>query len=84
MAARRAQRLFGLRRRIWRINLTLVGILLVSHISLKFVLPGFPAAEYLATELGILEAGTFFLTRRIIRAEESLKREFSSEIEPDS
>ena len=77
--AERAVRLFKIRKGIWRLNLALVGVLVVSHVAMKFVIPGFQAAEYLATELAVLEAATVVVTRRMVRREEALEREFSEE-----
>jgi len=74
--AGRALRLFKFRKLIWKVNLALVGILLVTHVSLKLTIPGFPAAEYLATEIGVLEAATLIVTRRMMRKEEQLKKDF--------
>jgi len=47
LIADRAEKLLETRRLIWKVNLTLVVVLLVSHVSLKFLIPGFSAAEYL-------------------------------------
>ena len=77
--AERALQLFKTRKLIWRVNLTLVGVLVVSHVALKFLIPGFSAAEYLATEIAVLEAATLVVTRRMVRKEEALEREFSQE-----
>ena len=82
--ADRALKLFRTRKLIWKINLALVLILLVSHVALKFVLPGFPAAEYLATEIAALEAATLVITRRMVKKEERLKKEFLRQTESDS
>jgi hypothetical protein len=76
LLAHRALKLFKTRKLIWRANLTLVGVLVVTHVSLKFIVPGFPAAEYLATELGVLEAATLIITRRLMKKEERLKNEY--------
>jgi hypothetical protein len=82
--AGRALKLFQTRKRIWKANLTLVGLLLVTHVSLKLIIPGFPAAEYLATEIGALEAATLIITRRMMKKEEQLKKDFFGRIESDS
>jgi hypothetical protein len=74
--ANRALKLYKTRKLIWRANLALIGILVVTHVSLKFLVPGFPAAEYLATEIGVLEAATLVVTRRIVKKEERLKEEY--------
>ena len=84
LLADRAVKLFETRKVIWKVNLTLVGVLVVSHVSLNFLVPGFPAAEYLAGEIGVLEATTLVITRRMIRKEEELKREYSGRTESDS
>lgn len=80
--ADRAVRLFKTRKLIWKVNLALIGVLLVSHISLKFLIPGFPAAEYLATEIGLLEAAAVVITRGMTKKEEKLKREYFERTEP--
>jgi len=82
--AEQAVKLLETRRLIWKVNLTLVGILVVSHVALKFLVPGFAAAEYLATEIGVLEAVTVVVTRRIAKKERRLKEEFLEVSKPDS
>jgi len=77
LLAARAAKLFETRKLIWKVNLTLVGVLVVSHLTLKFFVPAFSAAEYLATEIGVLEAATLLVTRRMTKKEEELKREYS-------
>lgn len=72
----RAVKLYKTRRRIWKISLALVGVLVVSHVSLKFLLSGFPAAEYLAVEIGAIEAATVLITRKMLKGEEELKRRY--------
>lgn len=84
LLADRAVKLFETRKLIWKMNLTLVGILVVTHVSLKFLLPGFPAAEYLAVEIGVLEAATSAISRRMRKKEEELKREYFERTESDS
>lgn len=76
LLADRALRLFKIRKLIWKINLSLVAVLLVTHVSLKFLIPGFPAAEYLATEIGALEAAALIITHRMVKKEEKLKKEY--------
>lgn len=83
LLAERAVKLFETRRLIWRVNLGLIGILVVSHVSLKFLIPGFAAAEYLATEIGLLEAVTVVVTRRMAKEEERLRERFLEESRPD-
>jgi len=84
LLAKRAVKLFETRRLIWKVNLTLVGILVVTHVSLKFLVPGFAAAEYLATEIGLLEAATMVLTRRMVKKEQRLKEQFLEGTRSDS
>jgi len=84
LLAERAVKLFETRRLIWKVNLTLIGILVVTHVSLKFLVPGFAAAEYLATEIGLLEVATVALTRRMVKKEERLKERFLELTGPDS
>ena len=84
LLAERAVKLFETRRLIWRVNLTLIGILVLSHVSLKFLIPGFPAAEYLATEITLLEGATVVLTRRMVKEEEQLKEQFSKVCRADT
>ena len=76
LLAKRAVKLFETRRLIWRVNLTLTGILVVSHVSLKWLIPGFAAAQYLGIEIGVLEAVTVVFTRRMVKKEEALKERF--------
>ena len=83
LLAGRAVKLFEIRKLIWKVNLALILVLFVSHVSLKFLIPGFPAAEYLATEIGVLEAATFVITRRMIKKEEQLKKEYCRRNESD-
>jgi len=80
----RAMKLFKARTLIWRANLTVVGILVVTHVALKLTVPGFAAAEYLATEIGVLEAATLIITRRMMKKEERLKKEYLGLIGSDS
>ena len=82
--AERAVKLFETRRLIWKVNLTLIGILVLSHVSLKFLIPGFAAAEYLATEITLLEGATVVLTRRMVKEEERLKERFLGVSKPES
>jgi hypothetical protein len=82
--ADRAVKLFETRKLIWKGNLTLVGFLVVTHVSLNFLIPEFPAAEYLAVEIGVLEAATLIITRRMMKKEEELKREYFGRTESDS
>ncbi len=84
MFADRAVKLFETRKLIWKGNLTLVGVLVVTHVSLNFLIPAFPAAEYLAVEIGVLEAATMIITRRMMKKEEELKREYFGRTESDS
>ena len=84
LLADRAVKLWETRKLIWKVNLTLVGVLVVTHVSLKFLSPGFPAAEYLAAEIGVLEAATLVITRRMTKKEEELKREYIDRTESDS
>jgi len=77
-------KLFKVRTLIWRANLALVGILVVTHVALKSIVPGFAAAEYLATEIGVLEAATVIITRRVMKKEERLKKEYLALIGSDS
>jgi hypothetical protein len=82
--ADRAMKLFQTRKLIWKVNLTLVGVLVVSHVSLKFLVPESPGAEYLAIEFGVLEAATLTVTRRMTKKEEELKREYLERTGSDS
>jgi len=84
LLADRAVKLFEIRKLILKGNLTLVGVLVVSHVSLNFLIPEFPAAEYLAVEIGILEAATLIITRRMMKKEEELKRKYFGRTEPDA
>lgn len=84
LLADRAVKLLETRKLIWKVNLTLVGVLVVAHVSLKFLVPGFPAAEYLATEIAVFEAATLVITRRMTKKEEELKREYIERTESDS
>jgi len=77
-------KLFKVRTLIWRANLTLVGMLVVTHVALKLIVPGFAAAEYLATEIAVLEAATLIITRRVMKNEERLKKEYLGLIGSDS
>lgn len=82
--AERAVKLLQTRTLIWRVNLTLVGVLVLAHVSLKFLVPEFPAAEYLAVEIGGLEGAASIITRRITKKEAELKREYIELTESDS
>jgi hypothetical protein len=81
--ADRAVKLFQRRKLIWKINLTLVGVLVVTHVCAKFLFQGFPAAEYLATEIGVLQAANLVITRRMAKKEEALKAEYLERTESD-
>jgi hypothetical protein len=82
--ADRAMKLYRTRTLIWRGNLTLVGILIVAHVAVKLIVPGFAAAEYLTTEIGLLEAATLIITRRMRKREERLKNEYLGLVGEDS
>jgi hypothetical protein len=74
--AEQAAKLFETRRLVWKVNLTLMGILVVSHLSLKLLVPGFAAAQYLGIEIGLLEGATMAFTRRMAKKEERLRAQF--------
>ena len=76
--ADQAEKLIRIQKRIWGWNLGLIGLLLVVHLSIKFVNPGFPAAEYLAIEIGALEALSFSANRRLKKKVRKLKVEFTA------
>lgn len=81
--ADRAAKLLETRKLIWKVDLTLVAVLVVTHVSLKFLVPEFPAAGYLGTEIGVLEAATVVITRRMKKKEKELEREYSEQTESD-
>lgn len=81
--AARAVKLFEIRRLIWKIDLALVVALVTVHLTVKFLAPGFPAAEYLATEIGVLEAATLLITRRIMKKEKDLEEAYLQRMEVD-
>lgn len=81
--AERAIKLFEIRRLIWKMDLALVVALVAAHVSVKFLAPGFPAAEYLATEIGVLEAVTLLITRRIMKREKGLEAAYFQRMEVD-
>ncbi len=84
LLADRAVKLFETRKLIWKVNLTLVGVLIIAHVSMKLLVPGFPAAEYLATEIGVLETAALVITRRMTKKEEELKRAYYERTEADA
>lgn len=83
LIADRAAKLLETRKLIWRVDLALVVGLVVTHVSLKFLVPEFPAAAYLGTEIGVLEGATVVMTRRMRKKEKELEREYSEQTESD-
>ncbi len=74
--AEEAGRLARLRKTMGRVNLSLIGVLLVVHLVVKVVHPGFPAAEYLAIEIASLEGVASILARRLGKKEDGLGERF--------
>jgi hypothetical protein len=84
LLAERAVKLFETRKLIWKVNLTLIGVLIATHVSWRFLVPGFPAAWYLGIEIGVLEAVSTVVTRRMTKKEAALKRQYLERTESHS